>query len=383
MFLFTIVSGCQAYSMRLNITRSCGVAIVVATLLPAAAAAQVDLGVTANGLGVASGGVSSGQTYSHSAALGATRALGGPWRLRGSVAWTAGRSLSAQNVGDVAGVQGTFNGGDALWLYEANLQYEGDSAALAVGRLAAGDYFGAVDGMDQFVNAAFSSSGGALSLNDPGRATSPSASWGVAGQYQIETLTLSGGAFLSDPARFALREHGVDLAFDPADGVIGFAQADWQVDTATRVGVGVYHDTARFQSFDAQTVRGNGGGYAFVIHDGTLFERALHGFAMVQAAPREDRSLQPFFLIGGLTLDAPWPARPDDAVSFGVSHGAFSDRSALSGAETTFELNYRVQMARQWAVRPDLQYIVNAGGGPDALVIGAQFELQLQSGDPR
>lgn len=361
--------------------RGCALFALVTAWSSSAWAGQVDLNLAANGLGVASGGLSSGQTYSHSAAMGVTQGLGGHWRLRGSVAWTAGQSLSAKSVGDVAGVQGTFNGGDAVWLYEANLQYEDDDAALAVGRLAASDSFGAVEGMGQFVNAAFSSSGGAISLNDPGRATSPSASWGLRGQYHTKALTFSGGAFLSDPARFALGKHGLDLAFHPADGVIGFVQTDWQADKANSVGLGAYHDTARFQTFDDRTVRGNGGGYAFVTHDGAMSGRPLHGFAMIQVAPKKDRSLQPFFLITGLTLDAPWRARPDDALSLGISHGAFSKRSALAGAETAFELNYRVQMAPQWALRPDLQYIVNAGGGPNALVVGAQLELQLQTRD--
>lgn len=42
------------------------------------------------------------------------------------------------------------------------------------------------------------------------------------------------------------------------------------------------------------------------------------------------------------------------------------------------EANYKIQLGRNWAVRPDLQYVINPGGdtgGKDALVAGFQLEF--------
>src|SRR5207245_1112320 len=121
---------------------------------------------------------------------------------------------------------------------------ETKAAKVQAGRIAAGDSLPGVKGMDQFINSAFSSNGGAIALNDPGRKTTPTSTWGVLGQRSWDDLELRGGLFLSDPNRMTVGKHGLDFTARPADGVLGFAEAVRPVGGGLRAGVGAFADSA-------------------------------------------------------------------------------------------------------------------------------------------
>jgi carbohydrate-selective porin OprB len=330
--------------------------------------------------GVAAGGLSSTATYVHALAAGVKAPVSSHWSVTVQGAWTAGSNLSARAIGDVAGVQGPFNSGDGLWLYEAKATYATDTSTVQFGRLSTGDALPGVSGMTQFVNSAYSSNGGAITVNDAGRATTPASTWGVTGKTQVSLVELRGGAFLSDPSRTALRKHGTDFSFQPERGVIGFAEAVAPIGEGLRVGVGGYGDSARFQTFDGRTDRGNDGYYLWIERPAPDKGEAVSGFAMVQAAPQNDRALQPLFLIGGVTWQGFSASRPDDAISLGATGGRFSHDSDLRGWETTLEANYRLKASDHVNVRPDIQWVIRPsgrGGPPDALVVGMQVEVAL------
>ncbi|WP_309604772.1 carbohydrate porin [Phenylobacterium sp.] len=331
--------------------------------------------------GVAAGGLSKTATYVHALAAGVQAPVGGPWSVTLQGAWTTGSNLSARAIGDVAGVQGPFNSGDGLWLYELKATYATDAATVQLGRVSTGDALPGVAGMSQFVNSAYSSNGGAITVNDPGRAATPASTWGAWGRIQAGLVELRGGAFLSDPNRTTLRRHGTDFSFRPADGVLGFGEAVAPVGAGLRIGMGAYGDSARFQAFDGREVRGNGGWYLWLERPAPDKPApAFSGFAMVEGATRDDRSLQPLFLIAGLTWQGIDPRRPADALSVGFTIGGFSHASLLRGRETTLEANYRVSLTDHLTARPDVQYVISPGGrggGPDALVLGVQIEASL------
>lgn len=329
---------------------------------------------------VASGGRGQVGSYVHTAAAGVQLPLTGAWSLTVQAGATAGTDLTTRVIGDVAGVQGPFNAGNGLWLYEVKLTYETPAAGVQFGRISSGDALPGVSGMDQFVNSAFSSNGGAISINDAGRATTPASTWGVVGHGDVGRVALRGGAFLSDPRRMSLGKHGLDLSFRPTDGVLGFAEAMTPVGAGLKAGLGTYRDTGRFATFDGRTVRGDAGLYAWIERPPPEKGPGVSGFAMAQAAPGEAKNLQTRFLIAGVTWKGLNAARPDDSASLGATTGRFSRRSGLRGQETTLEADYRFTLSKHFGVRPDLQYVINPGGrsvARNALVLGVQLEATL------
>lgn len=190
------------------------------------------------------------------------------------------------------------------------------------------------------------------------------------------------GASLSDPDLLRGGVRGRRFAFRPGRGVLGFAEADIGVAKGWTLGVGAYADTADFVTFAGRTVRGNQGWFATL--DGALIPGAeesdppkLEAFVVLQDAPRDDRSQQPFFAAGGLVLTGPFKRRLGDVLAVVVQSGHVS-RQAGGGTETTFEANYRFTVNGHWGLRPDVQYVHGPGGRrTDAWVAGMQIEFGL------
>ena len=370
--------------MRSVSTLAVAAALMGAVSGPAMAASAFTptLTYTADPFAVVGADKDDAATYTHQVVAGGSYALDPKWSLTVLGAWTAGASLSEQAVGDIAGVQGVFNNGDQLWLYQVQVTGTFKQGSITLGRQSAGDAFGALPVMGQFVNSAFSSNGGAISVNDPGRATSPASSWGATGSLTASSaVTLKGGAFLSDPSLFAGGFRGSRLAFKPGRGVLGFAEADIQLKSGWTLGVGGYADSADQPRFSGGTADGTHGVYASL--DAALIPGAktadppkLEGFVLMQHAPA-DRSPQPWFTAAGLVLTGPHPARPKDVLAFAVQSGRIA-RGAGGGRETTLELNYLATLNSQWGVRPTVQYVIGPSGqGGDAWVFGAQLQFGL------
>ena len=329
---------------------------------------------------VVAGGRTQAGSYVHSLAAGVQVPISGDWSFTVQGGATAGYDLSKRVIGDVAGVQGPFNSGNALWLYELKLTYETKAQMVQFGRIAAGDSLPGVKGMDQFVNSAFSSNGGAIAINDPGRKTTPTSTWGVLGRRTWDDLELRGGAFLSDPNRMTVGKHGLDFSARPADGVLGFAEAVKPVGDGLRAGVGAFVDSARTPTFDGRSERGDAGAYAWIERPPPEKGPGVSGFAMAQVAPGDEKNLQPLFLMAGGTWKGLNARRPEDSVSIGATTGRFSPKSGLRGWETALEANYRVTLSEHLGVRPDMEYVIapgGRGGGKNALVLGVQVEASL------
>jgi carbohydrate-selective porin OprB len=103
-------------------------------------------------------------------------------------------------------------------------------------------------------------------------------------------------------------------------------------------------------------------------HDGG----EVNGFVRVVAAPA-DRNLIDLYLDAGLTFNDLINSRPDDTVGLGVASGRISppaaahdrDLAVITGMpmpvrdyEAAIELTYQMQVAPNWSVQPDLQFIV-------------------------
>lgn len=108
-----------------------------------------------------------------------------------------------------------------------------------------------------------------------------------------------------------------------------------------------------------------------------LDKRRLHGFARLTYAPPAQNAIALDAQVG-LVLDAPLVDRPDDTAALAISYDRISPRkidfirseNAVTGSalpipvgETDVELNYNAELAPWLTATPDLQCIVQPGGG--------------------
>jgi porin len=115
-----------------------------------------------------------------------------------------------------------------------------------------------------------------------------------------------------------------------------------------------------------------------VWRDSTELNRTLAVFARVMATPLADRNLIDRSLNAGVVLHCPFAYRTDDSIGFGIGYAHVSNRAAgldqdtasYTGAyspartsETFAELTYQYQVKPWWQLQPDIQYVINPGGG--------------------
>jgi porin len=151
---------------------------------------------------------------------------------------------------------------------------------------------------------------------------------------------------------------------------------------------------AVYAVFDQMIWRANGG-------DG---ERGLSFFMRATTAP-SDRNPIDLYLDAGLTFKGPVESRPDDALGLGFAFGRVSPQAAahdrdlaaqehapmpIRNFEATIELTYQFQLAKNWTLQPDVQYVVHPGANiadplspnglspiPNAAVIGLRTVLKF------
>lgn len=100
-------------------------------------------------------------------------------------------------------------------------------------------------------------------------------------------------------------------------------------------------------------------------------DRGLNFFLRAAAAP-SDRNLIDRYFDTGLTFKAPIESRPDDSLGLGFAFGRISPAALASdggsppltsaGFEAAIELTYQWQIAKNWTVQPDVQYILHPSG---------------------
>jgi porin len=195
-------------------------------------------------------------------------------------------------------------------------------------------------------------------------------------------FNLNNGALLIAEYQYSVNEPAVgDMVQDasPPSGLPGTYK------------IGFWYDTANFPdqryssdglSFADPSSNGNPemhhGNYSlYAVADQTVWQsssrsaQTLNVFGRVMGAP-EAQNFIDFFFNGGVTLTAPLPGRDNDQVGLDFGLGKVSDRAAdldrdsgLTGQSTEelIELTYQAQVFPWLSLQPDLQYVVNPGGG--------------------
>jgi len=124
----------------------------------------------------------------------------------------------------------------------------------------------------------------------------------------------------------------------------------------------------------------------------------VNAFARVMGAPEADRNFISFSMNAGVVVHEPFRYRPDDTFGLGMGFARVSSRVAgldtdaanfsaaanpggyfpVRSSETYIEATYQYQVRPWWQLQPDVQYVVNPGGGvidPSASTHRIQNEL--------
>jgi porin len=269
----------------------------------------------------------------------------------------------------------------------------------------------------------------------------PLSALGVRARYHpIEPLTLMAGVFNGSPSP----NGGVCCSGNPQlqnrsgtnfsvhGGVLVIAEAQFAYPSAgtmlyadrqeplSRVyKVGAWYNSANFndQRYDNTGLslaapasngtplarHGNYGVYAtadqMIWLDPEESDRSINVFGRVLWAPQADRNLVTFSMNAGVTFHEPFIHRDNDTFSIGMGYSRVSSAAAAldrdtavfsgtfvprRGGETYFEMSYQYQVFPWWQLQPDLQYVINPGGGvanPDdpSKRIGNEFILGLRT----
>jgi porin len=104
--------------------------------------------------------------------------------------------------------------------------------------------------------------------------------------------------------------------------------------------------------------------------------RELDSFMRAVTAPSDRNSID-FYLDAGLTYKGLIASRRDDTLGLAVAYGRISPQAAaadrdvvaitgmpmpIRNYEATLELTYQMQLATNWSVQPDIQYVIHPGG---------------------
>jgi porin len=131
-------------------------------------------------------------------------------------------------------------------------------------------------------------------------------------------------------------------------------------------------------------------------------DRGVSFFTRVMGAPEEDRNLIDISANAGFTFHEPIPGRGDDTLGIGMGYAKVSDSASgadkdtaffnggynpVQGSEEFVELTYQYQLTPWCQVQPDIQYVIDPGGGvsnqftghrvKNEAVIGVRMNVQF------
>ena len=305
-----------------------------------------------------------------------------------------GRSLSDESIGNVFTVQQVY-GGETFSFYSLYFEQEfaGGNGSLKVGRFATGDDFATSPIYGLYMNYGIDSNPQALALI-PGFSTSPEAVWGAqirfdpapdwrvfAGVFQSTTLNLYSG-------------HGFDWEMNSRDGILMIGQVGWSPEIGKSESGGGLPGNYWFGAFASTPQRGpsaSPAAHGFYWHaDQMLFREKSNGaeglaaWAVFVLTQPQATTPVPFQINAGLVYTGPIPGRDEDVLMAGLASGQIGDVDTGgptgNGWEAVLEVGYRIQLPGTAFFQPNLQWILQPGGGggiPNALVLGAQMGVSF------
>ncbi len=385
-------------------------------LRPALARYGVSLAIqeTSEVLGNATGGTHRGVTYD-----GLTQAIlqldtqrAGGWYgglLNVSALQIHGRNLSADNLASLQTASG-IEADRATRLWEAWFDQkflDEDRADIKLGQQSVDQEFIVNANGAFFVNTAF---GWPLvpSVDLPGGGPAyPLANLGARLRWRpVNALTLLAGVFDGNPATASAadpqRANATGALFPLRGGTFGVVEVQYAYPAVGALvmpgeGAPLGHTYRLGVLFDSASPAGpavtrHGGEYALyavadqmIWRDGRNPNRAVSLFGRVVGTPEANRSVADLSLDGGIVYHDPFHRAADTVgLGFGYAHPGRLAGTGGRGGETYVEATYQIQVHPWWQVQPDLQYVVNPGGGlPDpndpARRIGNELVLGMRT----
>lgn len=307
--------------------------------------------------------------------------------------WASGTDLSV-DIGNVFTVAQFFEGRQVrlynLFLQQSLLHGRLDIKA---GRFSTGSDFLRTPADVSLVNEALNPIVLAIQKNVPGVTAEPNGTWG--GRViarPIEALSLSAGAFYSDPTLDQLDANGTEFGISDRAGYFVVGEVAYQLnheEGATglpgRYRAGGYYDSNRYASLRHPGREQHGNYGLFLLGEQMVYREAesAQGPSIFWAfvyAPEERINPLPYFASAGVSYRGLVPGRGKDTTAFALYYGGFSRDVPGQTSEVVLEWTYAIAVARWLTVQPDIQYIVNPGGrsGVDnALVVGAQLQVEF------
>jgi porin len=309
--------------------------------------------------------------------------------------WASGTDLSS-DIGNAFTVAQAFEGRvvrlSNLYLQQSLLDGRLDVKA---GRFATGADFLLAPADVNLVNDMLSPILDAVQKNVRGVTAPPNTAWGgrvIA--WPTEALSLSAGAFYSDPALDLLTANGTEFGISGSAGYFVVGEAGYRVNSEKgdtglpgRYRAGGYYDSNEYGSLinPGRQQTGNYGlfllGEQMVYRDGGVgSDQGLTLFGAFIYAPQSRINPLPYFAAAGASYRGLVPGRDKDTAGFALYYGRFSRDLPGQTYELVLEWTYAIAVARWLFVQPDLQYVVNPGGRSsvgNAVVVGAQLAVEF------
>ena len=337
-------------------------------------------------MGNPSGGMKQGTVYDSSLNLPLTIYLdkianwwdGGT--IHANALWIAGRSLSADYIGDISGAS-NIAGNDALRLQEFWFQqtFWSTRASVKIGLVAADAEFFTSGTASLFVNGTF----GAFTLvgaNLPNPPVYPMAAPAV--RFLIQPAPESyfqSGIYYGNTGAQDENRNGLDFNFNSRDGALVFSEIGYLFNQAAgdRGLVGTYKlgsfvHTADFT--DWQTGAGEGADYGvYGVVDQEIYQqggKSISFFTRGGGTPADVNTIA-WYVDGGFNFSGFIPGRLNDVAGIAAACSSFSsdfsDAQVSSGSrpyntETVLEATYKIQISPWWTLQPDFQYIFTPSG---------------------
>lgn len=366
---------------------------------PAAAAMEVSAAYTRDLLWNVSGGRkrgwSSPDNIDLALSIDAERLLG--WRgaeIYVSGLYNNGARFSDTKVGDTQTVSNIETGTRALRLYEAWIERSSDNgrASIKAGLLDLNAEFDVTETAGLFLNASHGIGPEFAQSGANGPSIFPVTSLAVRGAWSLDKQSVLRVAVLDavpgdpdHPRRTAVRLRA-------NEGALVVAEAE-HISPRLTLSVGGWGYTGStpdvvgsVRAGEPIEARGNWGAYAVIERDLSEDdgEPGLSGWVRLGVAEDRVNALQSY-LGAGLVFTGPFAERPEDQAGIALAAarfgGPYRRAMKLSGSdiretEINIEATYRARLTPHLTVQPDVQYILNPGGGPgDALVAGVRIEI--------